>query len=74
VVGFYLSHVIHWWCLIPVNAVFVFFYFVIARFAIKKFTVFAVLPGSPADALSGAFTRNIMKTYQSSTNSEKKIG
>jgi hypothetical protein len=74
VVGFYLSHVIHWWCLIPGNSILVIFYFVIARFVIKKFTVFAVPPGSPADALSGDFTRNIMKTYQSSTNSEKKIG
>ncbi|PBI79977.1 hypothetical protein A9993_09595 [Rahnella victoriana] len=63
-----------WWCLIPGNVISVIFYFVIARFIIKKFTVFAVLPGSPADALSRAFTRNIMKTYQSSTNSEKKIG
>jgi len=71
-----LSHGLHdgEWFLILIIGVCVIFYFAIADFITGNSTVFAALRSS--FRLSGCvlFGQNIMKTYQSSTNSEKKSG
>ena len=62
------------WFLILVSVCFSFLYFANVHFTNNKFTVFAGCADLCVNPIRANFELNIMKTYQSSINSEKKLG
>lgn len=62
------------WFLILVFVFYAFLYFAKVRFVNNKFTVFAGCADLCVNPIRANFELNIMKTYQSSINSEKKLG